>query len=358
VTGLSFGQGRATANGFSKDARFHTNVGFTEVSGAPVTVRIDVLDSSGVLLASTTRSADANSTLPPTDIIADRGLGATSNFRVDFTVTSLTGRVIPFAILIDEATGDGLFEPAGSPALSSEDILVTQAAFISGAAGTFFRTNLHITNTGGNPATVTVSLIPSDIVTGTPAPPRVYTLAPGQTIEKPDILNTEFGLQNPSGAGLRIHPGGPAQLVVSTRTFVEKFGGTFGFFIPGLPASSSTAIGLGTGRVAAIQLDQSSAATGSRSNFGMAEVGGADVFVRVTVKSGETGTALGSKGYFVPANTSLQRSVTDILGPGAFATNVYLQFELEGGAGKILAYGVAVDNTSGDAIYVPASREP
>jgi hypothetical protein len=50
--------------------------------------------------------------------------------------------------------------------------------------------------------------------------------------------------------------------------------------------------------------------------------------------------------------------VTDIIGAGAFATNVYLQFELEGGAGKILAYGVAVDNTSGDAIYVPASREP
>jgi hypothetical protein len=31
---------------------------------------------------------------------------------------------------------------------------------------------------------------------------------------------------------------------------------------------------------------------------------------------------------------------------------------MEGGAGKALAYGVAVDNTSGDAIYVPASREP
>ena len=37
---------------------------------------------------------------------------------------------------------------------------------------------------------------------------------------------------------------------------------------------------------------------------------------------------------------------------------MHLQFELEGGAGKILAYGVAVDNTSGDAIYVPAQREP
>ena len=357
VGGLTFGQGRATANGFSKNTQFHTNVGFTEVSGAPVQVRIDVLDSNGALLASTTRTAAANQTLLITDIIGERGLGAASNFRVDFTVTSLTGRVIPFAILIDDATGDGLFEPAANPAASADDIIVTQASFARGNNDTFFKTNLHVTNVGATAATVTVSLIPR-IITGTPAAPRVYTLAPGQTLEKADVLNTEFGLQDPSAAGLRIHPSAPAQLVVSTRTFVEKFGGTFGFYIPGLPTSSATTIGLGTGRVAAIQLDQSSAATASRSNFGVAEVGGADVLVRVTAKSGDTGAVLGFKDYFVSANNSFQTSLTDILGQGAFASNVYLQFELAGGAGKVLAYGVAVDNTSGDAIYVPAQREP
>ncbi len=355
VNGLFLGQGRATANGLSKDSRFHTNVGFTEVSGAPVMVRIDILDSNGVLLASTTRGAEANASLLITDIIGERGLGATSNFRADFTVTSLTGRIVPFATFIDDATGDGLFEPAGNPAASTDDVIVTQASFASGAGDTFFKTNLHITNIGGEPVAVTVSLIPR-LVTGTPNAPRVYTLAPGQTIEKSDVLATEFGLQNPSAAGLRIHPSGPARLVVSTRTFVEKFGGTFGFFIPGLPASNG--LGLGLGRVAAIQLDQSSLATGSRSNFGIAEIGGADVLVRVTAKSGDTGATLASKSYFVSANTSFQVNVTDILGAGATATNIYLQFELEGGAGRILAYGVAVDNTSGDAIYVPASREP
>jgi hypothetical protein len=272
-------------------------------------------------------------------------------------VTSLTGRIVPFGILIDDATGDGLFEPAGNPAASSADVIVTQASFAQGNNDTFFKTNLYVTNVGASPVTFTLSLIPR-LLTGVPAPPAVIVLAPGHTIEKLDVLNTQFGLQDPSAAGLRIHPTGPAQLVVSTRTFVEKFGGTFGFFIPGLSASSSGVIGLGTGRVAAIQLDQSSAATGSRSNFGIAEIGGADVLVHVTAKSGDTAAVLGAKSYFVPANTSFQTSVTDIIGAGAFETNVYLQFELEGGAGKILAYGVAVDNTSGDAIYVPAAKEP
>ena len=357
LTGLSLGQGRATANGFSKDSKFHTNVGFTEVSGSPVTVRIDVLDANGALLASTSRTAAPNQTVLITDIIGERGLGTAANFRVDFTVTSVGGRIIPFGILIDDATGDGLFEPAGTPPPSFDDVIVTQASFASGNNDTFFKTNLFVTNVAATPVTLTVSLIPR-LLTGTPPASKVYTLAPGQTLSSPAVLNTEFGLQDPSAAGLRIHPSGPAQLVVSTRTFVEKFGGTFGFFIPGLTASSSGAIGLGTGRVAAIQLDQSSAATGSRSNFGIAEIGGANVLVRVTAKSGETGAVLGSKSYFVTANTSSQNSVTDIIGAGAFATNIYLQFELEGGAGKILAYGVAVDNTSGDAIYVPAQREP
>jgi hypothetical protein len=357
LTGLSLGQGRATANAFSKDAKFHTNVGFTEVSGSPVTVRIDLLDANGALLGSTSRTAAPNQTLLITDIIGDRGLGTAANFRVDFTVTSVGGRVIPFGILIDDATGDGLFEPAGTPPPSFDDVIVTQASFARGNNDTFFKTNLFVTNVAATPVTLTVSLIPR-LLTGTPGAPRVYTLAPGQTLSNPDVLNTEFGLQDPSAAGLRIHPSGAAQLVVSTRTFVEKFGGTFGFFIPGLTASSSGVIGLGTGRVATIQLDQSSAATGSRSNFGIAEIGGADVLVRVTAKSGDTGAVIASKSYFVSANTSSQNSVTDIIGAGAFATNIYLQFELEGGAGKILAYGVAVDNTSGDAIYVPAQREP
>jgi Subtilase family/Proprotein convertase P-domain len=358
LTGLAFGQGRATANGLAKESpRFHTNVGFTEVSGAPVAVRIDLLDANGALIGSLSKPGQANETVLIPDVIGILGLGTAHNFRADFTVTSLTGRIVPFATFNDDATGDGLFEPAGNPAPSSDDVIVTQASFARGINDTFFKTNLHVTNVGGSSATITVSLIPR-LLTGTPAAPRVYSLAPGQTIEKADVLNTEFALQDPSAAGLRIHPSGPAQLVVSTRTFVEKFGGTFGFFIPGLAATSPTAIGLGTGRVAAIQLDQSSAATGSRSNFGIAEVGGADVLVRVTVKSGETGAALGSKSYFVSANTSRQESVTDIIGAGAFETNIYLQFELEGGAGRILAYGVAVDNTSGDAIYVPAQREP
>jgi subtilisin-like proprotein convertase family protein len=361
-SGSTLGPGeQATANGLAKNAQFHTNAGFTEVSGAPASVKIDVYGGNGTLLASTTRSAPANGTLLVTDIIGDRGLGATSNFRVNYTVVSGTGRVIPYATFIDDVTGDGVFEAAVNPAVSSDDVIIAQASHATGANSDFFKTNIHITNLGSANATVTVSLIPR-VLTGTPSAPRVYVIAPGATLEKLDVLASEFGLGDPSAAGLRIHPNVPARLVVSSRTYVEKLAGTFGFSIPGVAASKAFGFECGLGQLCpsqatAIQLDQTSAAQGYRSNFGFAEVGGADTVVRVTIRD-DMGHSLNSVLYTVPAGGSFQANVGQVLG-GTAVSNIYLQFHVEAPTtGRVLAYGVAVDNTSGDAIYIPAEKEP
>jgi hypothetical protein len=230
------------------------------------------------------------------------------------------------------------------------DIVVAQTAHVTGINGDFFKTNLEITNLDSQPATVTVSLLPLQL-TGTPAAPRVYTIAPGQTLEKRDLLESEFGLADPSAAGLRIHPSAPARLVVSTRTFVEKFGGTLGYSVPGTAASS--AIGSGV-TATAIQIDQTSSPEGYRSNFGFTETAGFGVTVLVTALSGDTGATLGSKMYTVSADHSFQASLTDILGSGAVASNVYLQFKVLSGSGRVLPYASVVDNTSGDGIFIPA----
>ena len=349
-SGIDAGTGTATANGLAKTAQFHSNVGFTEMAGAPVTARIDVRDSTGSLLASTTRSTAANTTFLITDIIKDQTLANVSNFRADFTVVSPTGRIVPFATYVDDATGDGSFQAGSTASFSAEDIIVPQTAHVTGANGDFFKTNLDITNLDSQPATVTVSLLPL-FTTGVPASPRVYTLAPGQTLEKVDLLASEFGLLDPSAGGLRIRPSGPARLVVTTRTYVEKFGGTFGYSVPGVPAS--TAIGSGV-TATVIQLDQTSSANGYRSNFGFTEVAGAPATVLVTVATGDTAATLGSKSYPVGANSSVQTNVTDILGSGITASNLYIQFSVVSGSGRVLPYAAAVDNRSGDAIFMPA----
>jgi len=112
--------------------------------------------------------------------------------------------------------------------------------------------------------------------------------------------------------------------------------------------------------VTSIQLEQTPAAAraGFRANVGFAEVAGADATVRVTVKSGDTGAILATKSYTVGANQLFQAGLADILGAEAAARNLYVQFTVEGGAGRVLAYATSVDNKSGDAIYIPAQREP
>ena len=355
----SIGPGeQASANGLAKNAQFHTNAGFTEVSGAPVSVKMDVFGASGTLLASTTRSAPANGNLLVTDIIGDRGLGTTNNFRIDYTVVSATGRVIPYATYVDDVTGDGVFEAAVDPALSADDIIIAQASHATGANGDFFKTNLNVTNLGSAAATVTVSLLPRTL-TGTPATPRVYVIAPGATLERLDVLASEFGLADPSAAGLRIHPNAPARLRVFSRTYVEKFGGTFGFSIPGIAASEAFGWNGCNGgppcpaQARVIHLDQTSSAQGYRSNIGFAEVGGADARIHVTIRD-QMGTAFVENIYTVPANGSFQIGVGQILN-GNSASNIYVEFGMDAEtAGRILAYGVSVDNTSGDAIYIPA----
>ncbi|MFY9550913.1 MAG: S8 family serine peptidase, partial [Thermoanaerobaculia bacterium] len=343
----------ATANGLAKNARSHTNAGFTEVSGAPVTVRMDLVRGDGTLAASTTRSAPANGTILVTDIVGDRGLGATPNFRLDYTVVDGSGKVAPFATFIDDTTGDGVFETAVRAPASEEDLFLAQASHATGANRDFFRTDVHVTNVGVAPASFTLSLLPR-VLTGAPSAPRSYTLAPGQTLELADVLASQFGLGDPSAAGVRIHPASAARLVVSSRTYVEKFGGTFGFAIPAFPAGR--ALGAGEGTAAVVQLESTTAATGFRSNFGFAEVAGADAVVRVAALSGETGQELGARVYTLRAGQSFQARVADLLAAQP-ASNVYLRISVESGAGRILAYGAAIDNTSGDAIYIPAQSE-
>jgi len=350
--GLAGGE-TATANGLAKGPRAHSNAGFTEIGGAPVKVRIDLLRQDGTLAATTTRDASANGTVLVTDIAGDRGLGVTPNFRLDYTVIEGAGRIAPFATFIDDVTGDGVFETAARPSSPGEDLIIAQASHAIGGNGDFFRTDLYVTNVGASPAGFTMSLLPR-VLTGTPAAAPSHTLAPGQTLELSDVLAGEFGLDNPSAAGLRIHPTPGARLVVSSRTYVEKFGGTFGFSIPGLP--SDRAFGAGDGTSAVLQMESTTAASGFRSNFGFAEVAGADATVRVAAVSGYTGEEFGAALYTVRARQSFQAGVADLV-QGLPVSNVYLRMRVVSGSGRVLAYGAAIDNTSGDAIYIPAQSE-
>ena len=352
-TALMAGVGTATANGLGKGPGSHTNVGFTESSGFPVTVRIDIRDGNGTLLGTTSRTTPGYTTLNITDILLDRGIPSQTNIRADFTVVSPQGRAIPWATTVDDVTGDSAFHAGILPALTGDDIIVTQTAHILGTNGNLFRTMLNITNTDVNPATVVVSLLPITLGSQSLPLPITYGLAPGQTLEFPDVLATEFNLEFPAVTALRVHPLAPASLVVSARTTVTKLNSVFGFTVDGIRASR--AIGVGSPTLTTIFLDQSNAAGGSHTNFGFTEVGGAFATVQVTAVSGDNGTVLGGASYLVNPNSTFQTTLGNLLGSsGVTASNFYLQFSVIGGSGAVIPYASTVDNTSGDVTYIPA----
>ena len=154
---------------------------------------------------------------------------------------------------------------------------------------------------------MTLSLIPRVVTGGTPGP-RTYTVPAGATLELPDVLAKEFGLGDPSAAGIRVHAAPDARLVVGSRTYVEREAGTLGFSIAGQAVDE--AIGAGDGASASIQLGQ---ARDRRTNFGFAEVAGEDATVRVEAH-GPGGDLLGARTYAVHGGESFQAPASDLLG--------------------------------------------
>jgi len=348
TSGLVFGGGTATTNGLLKTPTIHTNVGFTETSGFPVTVRIDVRDRFGTLLGTTSRTAQPYTTYVLTDILLDRGIPSMTNFRVDFTVVSPQGRAIPWATTVDKFTGDSAFHAPLMPSLTTDDIIVSQSSFLGGANGELFETTLNITNLDTKPAFVTVYLLPLIIPPGS-LTAKGYLIQPGQTLEFPNVLSTEFDLDDPVAAGLLVHPTAAAKLAVSSTTSVNRFGGTFGYVVDGVRSSSALVAG---GTATSIFLDQSFAALRSRVNFGFVEVTGNDVLVAVAAFDGATGNPLGNNSFFVPGNTSFQGSMADLIGLGTAANNFYLMFSVVNGSGKIVPWAGSINNTSGDVSYI------
>lgn len=102
--------GIATAIQLEASAAYRTNVGVAETNGRPVTVRFTIRNAAGEVIASADRAIAARAQLQ----LSTRELGAGdfTNGRVDIEVVSGSGRVLGYASVIDNRTGDPIYVPA------------------------------------------------------------------------------------------------------------------------------------------------------------------------------------------------------------------------------------------------------
>jgi hypothetical protein len=85
------------------DAAFRTNIGISEVAGAPVTVRVTVFDAAGNALSS--RDVD----VPARGVVQDALGVPVVDGRVHFEVIAGSGKIVGYASVVDNASQDAYF---------------------------------------------------------------------------------------------------------------------------------------------------------------------------------------------------------------------------------------------------------
>jgi hypothetical protein len=204
-----------------------------------------------------------------------------------------------------------------------------------------WRTDLELANGADVAVTATIELMRRGQNNAAPSSTTVQIPA-GSAVKLTDVLDSAFGFTG--AAALRVSVSdGPVAVVSRTYNLADT--GTFGQFIPGVPAM--TAAGP-QDRATLIQLNQNDA---FRANIGLVNTTAANLHVDATYHAAD-GTIIATKGYDLPPNGYIQDG-------GAFGSA-----EFEGGfailttptdGGAFLAYASVVDNLSDDPIYIPAA---
>ncbi len=326
--------------------RYRTNVGFSEVTGNPGTVAVTLYDGdSGAVLGGPEIFAVEPFSNTQVAIFPALGVGASENAFALVEVTEGNSRVLPYASVIDAVTGDAIYIPGTQPQVAGW-LMIPVVAKVTGLGDTNWLSDVRIYNPGPDPVALDLQYRPSEGF-GSGAVERTVLLEPGRCIRLDDVLGSLFEVDRGLGS-LRIAVrGGPAPLLVTSRTYNLTDDGTYGQFIPAV----TSGFGPGTG-AAVVHLDANLA---FRTNLGVCEVAGGTVSVRYALKDG-SGVTLGVGTLSIGPYEMVQiDGVAAAVGAPA-GSNLRVDLFHDSGDGSFVAYGSVVDNTpgGGDAIYVPA----
>lgn len=348
IEGIGRGDTPLTMLQLSSGANFHTNVGISEVAGASAQVEVTLYDGdTGQIVGDTrTYTIEPFSNLQTDKVFQQFGAGDVDNGYAIVQVVGGNGRIVAYATAVDDASGDATYVPGTRPQAVSGLTVPVVASGLGGSHNTHWTSDLRLFNGGGSTVQVELTFRP-EITSGGSTVTVTKSVAPGRVLPLDEIVTDTFGQTGTKGS-LTITPeGGSATILATSRTYTTGSGaGTYGQFVP------AVASGFGSGSHATVlHMDKDA---DFRSNIGICEVSGGTVTVRYALKNA-SGTTLGTKTIQLGPHELLQ--VDDIFADLGVAPedNTRVDFFLDAGTGSFTAYGTLVDNTSGDAIYIPAA---
>src|SRR5438445_2782429 len=226
--------------------------------------------------------------------------------------------------------------PAAS---ANQQKFIAAVARAPGANGTTFITNVRLFNRGASSAQVTAVFTPTGGDGRTNFAAVKIVMQPAQIVAIDDIVHT---LLQSAGTGQLQIVGANDQILINSRTYTPSSSGTYGQFVPSAVASES--VGAGDLPLSIPGLENTSA---FRSNIGFAEVAGMAGEIRVRFYDA-AGNAVADEVYGIAPFGHVQTRVNP------FGEALRAEVTVAGGA-RVLAYGSMVDNSSGDAVFIPAA---
>jgi hypothetical protein len=248
----------------------------------------------------------------------------------------LPGPHFAWASVVDNATGDAIFIPPVAPA--GETLVIPAAAHAPGVGGAQWRTDLEVVGDPFLPVEYRLEWWPA--AGGGAVSSVELSLSPGEAHRHEDVVATVLE-RHGAGAIAVVFTQGEA--LVSSRTFVQAPGGTYGQYVPRMPEAEALAPGV-NGWLTPLR-----GGAEFRSNIGL--VNPDDDQVSVTVSILDTaGAVVAEFTREVPGRRLLQVNGAleglTVAEPAAARVHVV--------EGRVFAWASVVDNASGDPIFIPA----
>jgi len=229
-------------------------------------------------------------------------------------------------------------------AASAATFIVPAAGTGPGANDSHWQSELTLHNAAAAP--VTVGLTFHD---GAGAQPGdSVTVNARSTVSISDIVKTVFGRQSGTGAVEITVPDAMAnRMAITSRTFNASANGQFGQDIPAVNSNDAAA----AGDIAVLQAPSS--ASDARFNFGLYAVTDSTIRWDLVRADGTVLSPIAEQSYAAGTQFQFNSGIQTLLGQTE-QDNDALHAVITNG--KVIAYGSAVNNASGDPTYVPGIR--
>src|SRR5712691_4666315 len=229
-------------------------------------------------------------------------------------------------------------------AASAATFIVPAAGTGPGANDSHWQSELTLHNAAA--ASVTVGLTFHDS-SGAQQGNNV-TVNARRTVTISDIVKTVFGRESGTGAIEITVPDAMAnRMAITSRTFNASANGQFGQDIPAINANDAATAG------DVVVLQAPSSANDARFNFGLYALTDATIRWDLVRADGTVLSPIGEQNYAAGTQLQFNSGIQNLLGsPEQDDDTLHAVLT----KGKVIAYGSAVNNASGDPTYVPGIR--